>query len=181
MPGGCGRCFLPLFQGITSGWGGKGSNRILNLEDMEGTKILKNQEETFNCYHSSISLGLKPQNSHVYGKILEGIRGWVLSPRFGKGSLDFSARLGGLLNQQDGIRNMTQIRCLSVLMWHPQEAEQLSWGQLVVLCISQQWWGTESPGPEVTWERGTQPPLTFSAGLCSLFSSLLSSFPREVE
>ena len=33
------RCFLPPFLGITSGWGGKGSNTIWNLEDIEGRKF----------------------------------------------------------------------------------------------------------------------------------------------
>lgn len=88
-----------------------GSKEILNWEDLEGTKILKNENKTFHCCNSYSSLGCKTQNSHDEGKILEGIRGSVLDPRLGKILLDLSPWLGGLDSWQVGVINMTQHQC----------------------------------------------------------------------
>lgn len=101
-----------FFWVLDSGWGQIGGKGVLNLGDVEGTKILRNEEETS---VAAIVLVFRLQATELtcQGRVLAGIRGWVLGPRFGKGSLDFSSRVDGLFSQ----RLVSLVRLSSTVSW----------------------------------------------------------------
>lgn len=141
------------------------------MEKLEGTKTFKNKKETFSCCNSSSSLACKPENSHVEGKILEGIKGSVLGLRLGKGSLDLSTVLGGLFRWQVCVINDSISISLCSHVTFPEE--EPSWDRQLCSGSVNSTEGQSPTAQRHPWQRDSQPP-----GICALSPTLPSSPSR---